>query len=43
MVRKRRLQWDGHICRRDKKEDMRRVRNIGVEGKRNEEGLNIGE
>ena len=33
-MKKRRLQWYGHVCRRDE-EDIRRVSNISVEGKRN--------
>jgi hypothetical protein len=34
LMRKRRLQWYGHVCRREGKEDIKRVSNIRVEGKR---------
>jgi hypothetical protein len=34
LMRKRRLQWYGHVCRRKDEEDIKRVNNIGVDGKR---------
>ena len=33
-MRKRRLQWHGHVCRRDEDEDIRQVTNIQVGGRR---------
>jgi len=27
-------EWYGHVCRRDKEEDINRISNISVEGKR---------
>jgi len=34
-MRRRRLQWFGHICRREKEDDIRRVHELKVAGKRN--------
>ena len=34
VMRKRRLQWYGHVCRREEREDIKRVCNIRVGGKR---------
>ena len=32
LMRKKRLQWYGHVCRRDEEDDIRRISNISVEG-----------
>ena len=39
-MRKRRLQWHGHVCRREEGEDIRQVTNIqvGVEGREGDPG-----
>ena len=34
LMRKRRMEWYGHVCRRDVEEDIRRVSSMSVEGKR---------
>ena len=34
LMRKRRLQWYGHVCRRGEKDDIKRVCNIKVDGRR---------
>ena len=34
VMRKRRLQWYGHVCRREEREGIKRVCNIRVGGKR---------
>jgi len=34
-TRRRRLQWFGHICRREKEDDIIRVHEMKVAGKRN--------
>jgi len=35
LMGRRRLQWFGHICRREKEDDIRRVHELKVAGKRN--------
>ena len=35
LMRRRRLQWFGHVCRREEDDDIRRVHEMRVEGKRN--------
>jgi len=34
-MKRRRLQWFGHICRRDKEDDIRKVHEMKVAGKGN--------
>ena len=34
LMRKKRMQWYGHVCRREPEEDIRMVYNLRVEGKR---------
>ena len=36
LMRRRRLQWFGHVCRREEDDDIRRVHEMRVEGKRNQ-------
>jgi len=35
LMRRRRLQWFGHMCRREKENDIRRVHEMKVAEKRN--------
>ena len=35
LMRRRRLQWFGHVCRREEDDDIRRVHEMQVEGRRN--------
>jgi hypothetical protein len=34
LMRRRRLQWYGHVCRREDQDDIKRVTNIKVDGAR---------
>ena len=34
MMKRRRLQWFGHVCRREREEDIRKVYELRVEGRR---------
>ena len=33
VMRKRRLEWFGHVCRREKEDDIRRIYKLKMEGK----------
>jgi len=34
LIRKSKLEWYGHVCRREKEENLKRIGNISVEGKK---------
>lgn len=36
-MRKRKLEWYGYVCMREKEKDIKRICNISVEGKRKRE------